>query len=226
MNKLLLALTITAVVAGAAMSTANAQGATPASKREAAAQWSRDGLQPARVSGLDLVYIRPGADLSGYRKVMVHPVPVTFRPAWQQRVSRPGSTRILERDLDRIRGELGSVVGEQVARELARSGYMIVDQAGADVLEVDVRVSDLYLNAPDFPEAGIRHSYTSSFGELTIIGELRDGATGQTLMQVLDRTRGRDLGILQLTTRVENANEVAIAANAWARSVRRELAAR
>lgn len=221
MNRILIALIAAAtLVTGVAL--ANPQS-EPSTKRAAASAWSNDGLQQKRVKGLDLVYVRPGADLSGYRRVLVNPVSVAFRRDWERQAAIPTGSRISTGDTLRIKEDMARVVHDQVVRELSKSGYTLASAPGADVLEINVRVADLYLNAPDIQGASPTRSYTTFFGEMTMIAELRDSTTGATVMRILDRTIGRDLGILRPTTRVENATEVGLAASAWARALSREL---
>lgn len=221
MNRILIALIAAAtLVAGAAI--ANPQS-EPTTKRAAANAWGNDGLQQKRVKGLDLVFVRPGAELSAYRRVLVNPVSVAFRRDWERHAAIPTGTRLSTGDTSRIKDDLAQVVHDQVVRELTKSGYTLASAPGADVLEINVHVAELYLNAPDIQAAAPTRSYTLSFGEMTLIAELRDSTSGATLMRILDRTMGPDLGILRLTTRVENASEVGHAAGAWARAISREL---
>jgi hypothetical protein len=221
MNRFLIALLSASLVAGAAV--ANPDATEPLTKRSAASEWSNDGLRPVRVKGLDLVYVRPGAPLSTYRKVMINPVSVAFRRDWQRNAAEFHGSRIRPEDIQEIKDDIGRVVRAEVVRELSTAGYELVDQPGAGVLQIDVRVAELYLNAPDLPSAGINRTYTMSFGEMNLVADLRDSTTGNSVMRVLDRTMGRDLGVLRLTTRVENAADVRVAASTWARALRREL---
>jgi hypothetical protein len=223
MKALIVSMTAAMLLALAAPAPASTQTAVPTTKREAAAQWSEDGLQKVNVSGLDLAYARPGATLSGYRKVFVKPVSVSFRRNWERDAARPTGTRVRAADSQKIRDELAQIVHDQVLRELSKGGYQIVESAGDDVLELDLRVVELNLNAPDLPTADVIRTYTMSFGEMTLIADLRDSATGDTVMRILDRTVGRDYGVFRITTRVENTFELRNAAGEWARALRREL---
>lgn len=227
MNRMILALITAALVASTTMAGASPQTDTPTNKRAAAAQWSEDGLQQIKVKGLDLVYSRPGASLSVYKKVLINPVSVAFRreqelsPAILIGTRIPG--RIRPEDTQRIKDDLAQIVREEVLRELGKGGYQLVDTAGEDVLELNLRVAELYLNAPNLPTADFIRTYTRSFGEMTLLAELRDATTGDVVMRILDRSIGRDFGEFRRTTRVENAVDLRIAANAWARALRREL---
>ena len=199
--------------------------ATLVDRQQAAAQWSEDGMRQVRVKDLDLVYLRPGARIAEYHKLIIAPVSVAFGRDWERRAdTMTGSRiRIRARDTVQIREELARVVRDEVARELGKSRFQVVDAPGEDVLELDVRVADLFLNAPNLPSPAIEHSYTMSFGEMTLVADLRDASTGQSVMRILDRRIGRNFGELRITTRVENVHEVRVAANAWARAVRRQL---
>ena len=48
-------------------------------------QVTEDGLELTKVKGVDLMYRRPGATLTGYNKVMVDPVQVAFSKSWDPR---------------------------------------------------------------------------------------------------------------------------------------------
>lgn len=238
MKTLLVSITAAALLAISAAAPAAAQSSTPTTsaapaapvasaapttRREAAAQWSEDGLRKVEARGLDLAYARPGADLSVYHKVLVKPVSVAFRRNWERDMAIATGTRIRASDTQRIRDELAQIVRDEVAGELAKGGYQVVEAPGEDVLELDLSVVELQLNAPDLPTPGVVRSYTVSFGEMTLIADLHDSATGQTVMRILDHDTGRDFGVLRYTTRVENAREMRITANAWARALRKQL---
>src|SRR5437762_13219953 len=67
------ALIVCSLLALAAAGCATPEGATPATK---------DGLVAVHSRNLDGLYLRPNADLSGYRRVLIDPVSVEFRSDW------------------------------------------------------------------------------------------------------------------------------------------------
>lgn len=223
MKNILIALFSAGLLASIAPAIADSQANAPTTRKEAAAEWSEDGLQRVKVSGLDLVYVRPGATLAGYTKVQVSPVSVAFQRNWQRTLETRTGERVRPADLQRIRERLAGIVREEIVRELAKGGYQVVDAAGEDVLAINLRVAELYINAPDLPTAGMVRNYTMSFGGMTMIAELNDAATGSTVMRILDHSQGRDYGVLRWTTQVENTMEARKIANAWARALRRQL---
>src|SRR5438477_12996808 len=70
------ALIACSVLALAAAGCATPEGATPVTK---------EGLVPVHSANVDELYLRPNADLSGYRRVLIDPVAVEFRSAWLTR---------------------------------------------------------------------------------------------------------------------------------------------
>ena len=228
MKKILVAFLSAGLLACAGSAVADSQDDapavdTPTTKKAAAAEWSEDGLQRIKVSGLDLVYSRPGATLAGYTKVQVSPVSVAFQRNWKHAMETRVGTRVRPEDLQEIREGLATIVREELVRELGKGGYQVVDAPGEDVLGIDLRVVELYINAPDLPTVGNTRSYTMSFGAMTMIADLSDSTTGATVMRILDHSEGRDYGVLRWTTRVDNIMEARNIANAWARALRREL---
>lgn len=197
--------------------------AGPSTRREAQTQWSQAGLQRTDVRGMDLAYQRSGVSLAPYRRVMLRPVGISFQRNWVRTAGQNMRSPVPPRDLQRLVDELSVVVREQAGRELERGGYALADAPGPDVLEIDLRVTELSLNAPDFPTAGRTRSYSQSYGELNLVADLRDSVSGEVLMSVFDHNLGRDFQQLRLTTRADNVFEVGLVAREWARALHRQL---
>lgn len=195
----------------------------PGTRDEAATAWRAEGMQVLEVRGMDVAYLQPGASLQAYHGVLVKPVAVSFQKNWARSAAIPTGTRVYPRDADRIRDDLAGIVNSEIKREFDKGGWRVVDTAGEGVLEVEVRVVDLYLNAPDLPTPGITRSYARSFGHLTLVAQLRDSASGAIVMRLLDHVDGHDHATFVRTTRVENTREVGIVASGWARALRRQL---
>ncbi len=218
--------TTLALLLGAAISCAQVIAAQPAtaplSQAQATSGWSEEGLQPLKVKGLDLVYARPDADLGAYAKILLGAVTVAFRRDWE-RNGAPGSRRpVSAADAQRIRDKLAKLVRAEVVQELASGGYQLIDAAGDNVLEVDLAIVNLQVNAPDIG-VGRTTSYAVSAGEMTLVAELRDSGTGEVLMRVFDRALARESFRPQRITSVDNAAEARAAARGWAKALRTEL---
>jgi hypothetical protein len=192
-------------------------GSSPPDSRAAlSAQWQSAGLQPAAARNLDLVYVRPGWQ-AGAQAVQVAPVSVDMRPDWQRASRELEHARIHPEEVQQLKDEIAAVVEKEVRREFADARAA----AGTPVLQA--RVVDLYLNAPELKTAVATKTYTRSFGDMVLVAELRDGNGGPLLLGSWDHKPAREFSSLRLTTRVENAIEVRIAARAWARELRREF---
>jgi hypothetical protein len=86
------------------------------------------------------------------------------------------------------------------------------------VLRVKASIVNLYLNAPDAGNMGRSRTIVRSAGEMTLLAELYDSASGQLLARVADRREANDSGRMQLANNVVNEGEArAIAAGMGAR---------
>lgn len=180
-----------------------------------------EGLVPIHVAGLDHVRARPGANLSGYDKVMLDPVEVSFSKSWKP---DPAGGPITSAERQTIRNALSGIVREELKKELAKSGrYSLTDRADTDVLRVRAEIRDLYINAPDLPRAGPTRTYALSAGEMRLVAELRDAPTGALIARVIDFKKDPDAPWLHFTTRVDKVAAARRAAADWARILRRQL---
>jgi hypothetical protein len=193
----------------------------PRTSKEAAASWTEDGLQKVAIRGLDVAYARPGASLAQYDKVLLGPVSIAFRRNWERGDGVDG--RIRPEDAQRIKDRLTGLLMEEMAKELSAGGYTISDQAGETVLELDLRITDLYIAAPDVRTVSRKDVYAVSAGEMTLVAELRDSASGETLMRIYDNEEGDNFPRMRRITNAENESEARKAVNGWARALRAQL---
>lgn len=224
MNKFAISLLLAAgVFACVPFAAAQSDKDMPKSRREAASAWGEAGLEKIKVKGLDVVYAKPGATLAGYTKVMLAPISVAFQRNWEKQ-SAPGSrTPISAKDSQRIREQLSALVREEFIKELGEGGYTLTDAAGEDVLDLNMSIIELKIAAPNIQTAGRVETYAVSAGEMTLVADLRDSATGDTVMRIFDRGEAHETLRTQRITSVENVAEARHLANGWAKSMRREL---
>jgi len=189
---------------------------------------SWDGMPRVKRPGLDAVYLRPGASLAKYKKVMLDPVEVSFDKNWDPNRRLTGSNiyggegKI---DAEAIRVDLGKLARKVTERELGRkNGYPLVDSVGEDVLRVHARIVDLYINAPDTMTPGVRN-FVVNAGEMTLVADLYDSQTNTLIGHVIDRERGQENGPydLQIANRVTNTAEADRILSMWALRLRRAL---
>lgn len=185
------------------------------------AAFGDDGLQQVRIEGLDRVYARPDADLSGYTSILLPPVSVAFRRDWGSGTS--ASTRVSSSDAQRIKDRLATLVHEEMVAELAKGGYQVVDTPGDDVLEVRMSIENLNINAPDVMTAGRSRTYALSVGDMTLEAELRDSTSGDLIARIHDHEAGREFMNLRMITRVDNVAEARRVASGWAVALRNQL---
>jgi hypothetical protein len=179
---------------------------------------THDGLQLTKSKKLDLLYVQPGATLSGYNKVWLEPVQVAFSKS-----GKPDSRKVDSQDRERIRTELAAEFQRIFTQELEeKGGYALVKSAGPDVLRVLPAIIDLYITAPDTLEAGRTKVYSVSPGEMTLVVELRDAESGAILARAADH-KGRSFGPMQWNTKGTNVAEARRILREWATTLRAGL---
>ena len=196
-----------------------------ATKADVDAAMSRDGLQKISVKGLDLAYARPGATLAAYKRVKLDPVDVEFDKSWDP--AKTGSrVRLSSEEREKIKASVAKIVEEEFAKALQKGGaYQIVSDSAPDVLRVKASILNLYVNAPSGGGAGRSRTYISSAGQMTLMAELADAATGQVLARVADRREANGNGARWMELADRRVNEYAAreVASAWADILRKAL---
>ncbi len=178
-----------------------------------------DGLVLVKSRQVDKAWLMPGADFRPYRKVLLRKAEVAFQRNWLRDVNSNSISRIARvtpADAMRIVDEARTGFDQVWAAAFASAGYEVVTAPGDDVIEVVPRVVDLYVNAPDIPNANITRSYAVEAGEATLQMEVRDSRLGTLLGRVSDR-RGTD-GATQarLANAVTNRAEFELLFATWA----------
>jgi hypothetical protein len=194
-----------------------------ASKADLEQVLSYDGLQKISIKDVDQAYMRPGASLAGYKRVMLDPVEVAFRKDWDPK--RTGSNiKLSAEERESIRQGVAKIVHDEFVNELqSKSTYAVVNETGTDVLRVRASIVNLYVTAPDVLSSGPTKAYTISPIEMTLFAELFDSETGEIIARVVDRRQARATGMATLTTKSVNAAEARAIASAWARILRNGL---
>ena len=184
---------------------------------------SYDGLKKAPVKGIDLVYTRPGATLAPYKRIKLDPVEVSFHKDWDP--TRTGSRlKLSESERENIRTGVGKIVHEEFTKGLeAKGAYKVVNETAPDVLRVNAKILNLYVNAPDTQTAGRSRTYVVSAGQMTLFMELIDSETGAVLARVVDRVEASNSGRMELSTSMINRGEAADIAAGWAKRLKTAL---
>jgi hypothetical protein len=140
-----------------------------------------DGL--SRVEGRDVsaAFMRPETVFGAYDEVAVDPL----------RISHKEGTRPLDHDsMER----LGQIYGESFNRQLGRSGsFRVVSERGPRTLRVTGRIVNLDVRMGSY--RGGEKQLVLDAGEMTLVLDVRDSQTGESLARIADRRRIRPKGI-------------------------------
>lgn len=175
-----------------------------------------DGLERFDSPVFELVYVKPGLDLSQYKLIQVRPIGLGYKrdPAKGRMLLRPASNF-----------ELTPAQRTQVSRAFARAfteamtgdkRYRQVTEPTAGAMQVQLALARLEVN---IPEAGADTTETvtvSKAGEMTLVVEVSDSISGEPLI------RGRDTYVVAGGghTRSELNLEINSVFTRWAQDIR------
>src|SRR5438552_1218485 len=151
-----------------------------------------DGLVAARSSMLDELYLRPNADLSAYRRVVIDAVPVQFRSDYLSQ--RHGLNYLLAQpmyqpyqDADSVAKDMAALMQASVADAFRAANYEVVAAPGPGVLRVSAKISELFINAPDRLSSSVRSTFNRDTGQATLSLDASDSVSGNVLARVVHR---------------------------------------
>ena len=186
-----------------------------------------DGLVPVKNSAFKRAWAAPDIDLTTYTKII--PVGAEF----EYRAVRGGTgtsySRSNQREFpisDKDKAKLVDVVSEIFDEELAKSKrFEIVSEPGPDVLILLGTLLDIVSLVP--PErAGRTEVYLSRVAEATLVLELRDSMSNETLARAAERRAAERPGgsmNMMWSNPVTNWQEVRRLARRWAVTLREGL---
>ncbi|WP_049723672.1 DUF3313 family protein [Gilvimarinus polysaccharolyticus] len=189
------------------------------------------GLHLVVAQPFDEVYLRPDVSLAQYTAIRLQPCTVAFKANWlrNQNSNRAlGRARISNKDMQKISDRLAGSCDEHFKKALARPpAYKIIaDGENADsetVLELRPSLVEVDLTAPDINEPGITRSYTMSSGEMTLLLEAYDGASGEVIARVTDTKEDFNNMQLEPTNRATNMADTNRYLRSWTRALRQSL---
>lgn len=182
-----------------------------------------EGMELVKDSDLATVYADPGADLSTYNRIWLQDATVAFKKNWQRDQNRSNHFKVKTKDMERIQEDVATLFREVFTKELVDGGYELVEEAGADVLNVVPAIVDLDVTAPDIQNANRTYSYSESAGEMTLNLELFDSVTGDKIARATDRKRDFRQGYVQWRTNVSNRSDARRMMSSWAKALRSTL---
>ena len=177
-----------------------------------------DGLTRVQSRQVDTLYVKKGATLAPYKRVMLDAVDFAFKQDWQKLHPEVSAS-----DLTRVRSQGAAVFHEIFSSALSmNSGFPLTMQAAPDVLRVTATISELDLaTAPGV--AGTQRMHVVSPQDLTLLMELRDSQSGALLARAIDRDKGRAIGNLRVEGDMANSSEARQALQMWAGLLRNAL---
>lgn len=174
------------------------------------------------------VWVNPKADFSRYDKILLGDAEFQFRdvgPAEKYRTStlRSSSKRefgILESEQEKFR----QVVGDAFVKEMARSKkFTLVEDAQPGTLLIEGAVMDIVSYVP--PEViGRSEVYLADIGAATLVLEIHDATTGDTLAYIEERRKiSQPGGRIDQFTPPTNSVTVWAEVGRWARNAASRL---
>jgi len=175
----------------------------------------------------DQLYVLPAADFAGYTQIRLDPPEVSFSERWDPNSNRSrsrGARRLSEQDIEQIRSSVANEFEQALTDEFRRGGYTLTRTNGEGVLRVTPMIVNLYVTAPGAQQrAGRSRTWVANTGHMTLVAEVRDSVTGESLARVVDTRQGRRLGQLQIASSVTNMADARQAFNSWAQLLRTGL---
>jgi len=164
-----------------------------------------DGLHLVKDRKVYAAYVKPGADLSDYDKVMLVDCYVSFVKNWQRdyNLDQFGlDGRVTDKDAETIKQRLADEFKKQLTKRLTEKGFPVVDTAGPGVLLLRPALINVDVAAPDVNTVGRQAVIVRSAGGMTLYVEMYDSATNTLIGRVIDPQA--DDGLAQVANRVTN----------------------
>jgi Protein of unknown function (DUF3313) len=184
-----------------------------------------DGLVRIDNTAFKRVWADPDADLSGYTSILPYRADIEFRAVKGKagRTSGHSSSNefpIAENDREKIIATISEVMHEEIS---ANQRFAITDEPGPDTLILAVSLLDIVSRVP--PErAGRGNIFISTVGEITIVFELKDSQSGETLLRAAERRAVEPAGSRgMVSSSVTNLSELRRLARRWGSQIRNGL---
>lgn len=162
-------------------------------------------------------------DLSQYQRVMIDPVEVNLHNDGKY-VPLGSNISLSEREREHIKESVAELFNEKFRDELSKGGAVqIVDRAGPGVLRITPKLLDVDLNAPAPMSRGQLRVLVRHVGEVTLQVTFSDSLTGEAKLELYDKMRGRDIGLLRRADATYNNAELTRIFRDWAQVIRQDL---
>jgi len=204
------------VILTSVLITIGCAGRQPASHNRGDDDLTFDGLR--RIENPDFAgeWIKPGAELARYNKILLATPNFHYRAMRGDGLSTSADFEVPEQRRDQFE----RIVTEAFEKELAKSKrYEVTRDPGPDVLLAVAALYDVVSHVP--PDQGERsQSFINEIGDATLVAELRDSQSNEVLARVVERRTVASPPALAVTSEVGVAAEIQNAAERWARKLR------
>ena len=186
---------------------------------------TQEGLVAVHSRNLDELYLRPNADLPGYRKVMIDPVQVGVRTQMHayNRIQAPA---VYPEDAARFAKETAASLEGIVAEAFKARGYEVAAAPEPGVLRVSLSVAELDVYAPDRLSPWRTRNFTRDAGQAKLYLEARDAVTGALLGRVVHHGIAREVSRINVADNVSNQFWFETLFRRWAENCVAELQTR
>ncbi len=177
-----------------------------------------DGLREVKSKYFDVVFVRPDADFSQYRELLIEESELAFRTPDRSKRQFPLSKEQKDR--------FHELVDARFQKEFSASGTLrLTDNTGPGTLRLRVRVQDIVASVPQRSLGGIGGDlFLLALGEATLVIELSDSETNEILARVFDREATEGSAIAQKQgAPVTRWDDVEAFCQRWAKTARERL---
>jgi hypothetical protein len=184
-----------------------------------------DGLVEVKKSSFQRAWVDPTIDFTRYTKVMPGDTLFEFRAVRERSSASARSSSATEFYIsEEGRQRLIETVTEVFDEELAKSEHFeMVREPGPDVLILDGAMLDIVSRVPP-QRAGRSEVYISRVGEITLVLQLRDSMSGETLARAAERRALEPPGRMGTQSNpVSTWQEVRRVARRWGTKLRKGL---
>ena len=188
------------------------------------AELSLDGLDLVEAFDRGKFYSDPDVDWSAYTGIQLEAATVAFRRNWQRDQNKVDPFRVRDEDVERIKQDMSTLVGEVFTEELtSNDGYAISPEAGDTVMRMEPHIVDLDVHAPYTRRTGFSRSYTERAGRMTLNLNIFDSVSGDLIAAVRVTREAMSRPTAQLSNQVTNQAEATRMLQKWARLLRETL---
>jgi hypothetical protein len=149
---------------------------------------TKDGLELVKQHELGAVYVKPGASLQAYDKIILVDTAVAFAKNWQRDFNEDHMRgRISDKDMQVIKQEVAKEFKARFTKVLEKGGYKITETIGPDAMVLRPAIVDLEVTAPRSLTDLAGAVVVRDAGELTLYMEIYDSVTSSKFAEVIDR---------------------------------------